>query len=63
MNYQEAKILANAMFQIRLLLSEYLGASEAPINVRAAAHLAYALHNEATELVDGNNFDTQCALE
>lgn len=64
MNDQEAKILANAVYQIRLLLSGYLGsATEAPIDVRVAAHLAYALHNEAIALVEGRGFDKERALE
>lgn len=44
----ENKILAFAVYELRLLLAGHLG-SEATADpaVRAAAHLAYALHNQA----------------
>jgi len=39
----QAKILARALYEVRLLLSGYLGSQTvADINVRQAAHLAYA---------------------
>ncbi len=59
----QAKILAQGLYQIRLLLSGYLGAeAEGDISVRIAAHLAYALHNGALALLDGQEFDEQFAL-
>jgi hypothetical protein len=55
-----AKAVALALFQIRVLLSGYLGSqNEGDISVRQAAHLAYALHNEALALVEGGGFDAE----
>jgi len=54
-----AKTVALALYQIRVLLSGYLGSqSEGDMSVRQAAHLAYALHNEALALVEGGSFDS-----
>lgn len=48
------KAVALALYQIRILLSDYLGSqNEGDIVVRQAAHLAYALHNEALAVVEG----------
>ena len=50
----QTKILAQALFEIRLLLSNYLGSdNSADLCVRLAAHLAYALHNEALSVMEG----------
>ncbi len=47
--------MAAAIYEIRLLLAEYLGShSEADTAVRLAAHLAYALHNEALHILEGD---------
>lgn len=44
----QAKVLAQAIYEIRVLLSGYLGSeNEGELPVRQAAHLAYALHNQA----------------
>lgn len=62
-NNIEDKLLAHALYQIRILLSDYLGShNEGPIEVRTAAHLAYALHNEALAVIEGKNFDVKSAL-
>jgi hypothetical protein len=54
-----AKTVALALYQIRVLLSGYLGSqNEGDMSVRQAAHLAYALHNEALALVEGGSFDS-----
>jgi len=54
------KAVALALFQIRVLLSGYLGSqNDGDIDVRQAAHLAYALHNEALALIDGGAFDAE----
>lgn len=59
----EVQLLANALYKIRLLLSSYLGSeNDAPIDVRIAAHLAYAWHNEASALIAGDGFDMDVAL-
>jgi hypothetical protein len=56
----DAKLVALALFEIRVLLSGYLGSKvDADINVRQAAHLAYALHNDALALVEGRHFDLE----
>ena len=58
------KLMAAAVYEIRILLSGYLGSNnEADTAVRLAAHLAYALHNEAlTILEDNGDFDLGAAL-
>ncbi|MDP1613526.1 MAG: hypothetical protein Q8M11_20900 [Sulfuritalea sp.] len=62
-NTTEVKVLALALHQIRVLLSPYLGSENAgPIEVRVAAHLAYALHNEALAVAEGRDFDVKAAL-
>lgn len=59
----EVQLIANALTEIRSLLSSYLGAeNDGPLEVRLAAHIAYALHNEAASLVDGNGYDVNAAL-
>ena len=60
---QQEQLLAFAIYEIRLLLANHLGgdsASELP--VRVAAHLAYALHNEADAVLQGESFDAQSAF-
>ena len=60
----EEKILAKAVFEIRLLLSGYLGSNvDADQSVRIAAHLAYALHNDALAVLAGNGFSADEALK
>jgi hypothetical protein len=62
-NTTEQNILAHALYEIRILLSPYLGANNKdPIEVRVAAHLAYALHNEALAVAEGQHFDVEAAL-
>jgi len=59
----EARLLANALYEIRSLLSPYIGSEvDAPMEVRFAAHLAYALHNEAEAITEGRSFDMNAAL-
>jgi hypothetical protein len=59
----QAKVLAQAMHEIRLLLSDYLGSENAgDLPVRQAAHLAYALHNEAASVAAGGTFDVSASL-
>ncbi|MBJ2143907.1 hypothetical protein JC796_24425 [Delftia acidovorans] len=60
----EEKILAKAVSEIRLLLSGYLGSNvDADQSVRIAAHLAYALHNDALAVLAGNGFSADEALK
>ena len=58
------QILAFAVYELRLLLAGHLGtgASSEPA-VRAAAHLSYALHNQALATLEGRTFDAAEALE
>jgi hypothetical protein len=47
-NPSEMRLLAHALFEIRVLLAGYLGSTnEGDPAVRRAADQAYALHNEA----------------
>ncbi|MDO8331936.1 MAG: hypothetical protein Q7T36_15835 [Fluviicoccus sp.] len=60
----EVKLLAHALYQMRILLSGHLGSMcKSPIEVRVAAHMAYALHNEALEIIEGRHFDVGSALK
>jgi len=63
-NDSEARLLAHALYEIRVLLSGYLGSTnEGDPVVRRAAHIAYALHNEAQAVADGRSFSPGDALE
>jgi hypothetical protein len=58
------KILAFAVFELRLLLAGHLGPDlGGEQSVRAAAHLAYALHNQALAVLEGKSYDTAQAVE
>ena len=60
----QTQILAFAVYQLRLLLANHLGSTTAADPaVRAAAHLAYALHNQALSVLEGKPFDTSEAIE
>lgn len=49
------RLFAATIFEIRTLLSRYIGANnEQDVDVRLAAHLAYALHNEALAVLEEN---------
>lgn len=62
-NLDQGKIMAFAVFELRLLLAGHLGnAGHGEPAVRAAAHLAYALHNQALAVLEGKSFDTAEAL-
>nr|MBA2281517.1 hypothetical protein [Acidimicrobiia bacterium] len=59
----QAKLLAQAVYEIRLLLGGYLGSTNpGKLEVRQAAHLAYALHNEALSVLHGREFDPTAAI-
>lgn len=60
---EQAELLAKAVYEIRLLLSGYVGsqASGDP-EVRAAAAIAYALHNFALSTIEGQSFDVSEAM-
>jgi hypothetical protein len=56
-NEMQMRILAQAVLEVRVLLSEYLGDAGADVSVRTAAHLAYALHEDASAILAGRSFD------
>jgi hypothetical protein len=59
----ETKLIADALYEIRTVLSMCLGSeNDAPTAVRFEAHLAYAPHNEAAALAEGTSFDVNDAL-
>ena len=63
-NRDQAKIIALALYKIRLLLSGYLGSeNDGDMAVRQAAHLAYALHNQALAVLDDKSFDVLDAIK
>lgn len=58
MSDQNSQLLALSLVEIRTLLAGYLGSTnEVSIEVRIAAHLAYALHNEAESVCKGASYD------
>ena len=59
----QADILAFAVLELRQLLSSHLGSGETDDPpARAAAHLAYALHNHAIAVLEGRSFDPADAV-
>ena len=59
----QEQLLAFAIYEIRLLLAGHLGNGEvADPAVKIAAHLAYALHNQADAILQGGTFDPQQGL-
>ena len=62
---EQFKLMSAAIYEIRVLLSGYLGSeSRGDPCVRLAAHLAYALHNQAEGVIDGKlNFDLEATHE
>ncbi|PBP94037.1 hypothetical protein [Pseudomonas congelans] len=57
MQTDQTKLLALALLEIRTLLADYLGRDvTAPMSVRVAAHIAYALHNEAEAAYNNADF-------
>lgn len=62
-NIDQIKILAFAVYELRLLLAGHLGSNAGgEPSVRAAAHLAYALHNQALAILEGRSFDPEKAV-
>jgi len=60
----QSKILAFALFELRLLLAGHLGPeSNSEPAIKAAAHLAYALHNQAIAVLEGKSFNPTEAIE
>ncbi|GFM82597.1 hypothetical protein PSCICN_32890 [Pseudomonas cichorii] len=62
MQTDQTKLLALALLEIRGGLADYLGSDvDAPISVRVAAHIAYALHNEAEAAYNNADFQIEHA--
>ncbi|CAD0304809.1 hypothetical protein ABQZ69_05245 [Xanthomonas sp. WHRI 8391] len=58
MTATQEQLFAFALYEIRYLLAGHLGSQrESDLSVRAAAHLAYAMHNEAETVLHGGAFD------
>ena len=56
-------LIAAALYEVRLLFAPYLGSENtAELPIRIAAHLAYALHNDAETLLHGKSFQVGAAL-
>jgi len=59
----QSKILAFAIYEIRQLLSGHLGSDyEGDQCVNLAAHLSYALHNQALAVLEGKSFNAADAV-
>ncbi|WP_018925620.1 hypothetical protein [Pseudomonas umsongensis] len=57
MQSDQTRLLALGLLEIRALLADYLGSEvDAPMSVRIAAHMAYALHNEAEAVYNTADF-------
>ncbi|WP_204524156.1 hypothetical protein [Corticimicrobacter populi] len=56
----QEQVLAFAIYEIRQLLAQHLGndGTSDPA-IRAAAHLAYALHNQASAILEGKHVNAQ----
>ena len=64
MSSPEARLFAHALYEIRVLLAGYLGSANAgDPAVRCAAHLAYALHDEALALTEGRSVSIDKAVD
>ncbi|WP_455924677.1 hypothetical protein [Pseudomonas putida] len=62
MQTDQTRLLALALLEIRELLADYLGSNVvAPMSVRVAAHIAYALHNEAETAYNNADFQVEYA--
>jgi hypothetical protein len=59
---REKKLLAAAVFELRILLASHLHPDDRS-TAGTAARLAYALHNEALAVLEGRPFDLVHALD
>ncbi len=63
MQTDQTRLLALTLLEIKTLLGDYLGSDvDAPMSVRIAAHLAYAVHNEAEAVYGHEDFRLECAV-
>jgi hypothetical protein len=61
MSSADTKLFAMAIYELRVLLSGVAG-PDAPYEVQFAWRLAYALHNDALAVVEGQDVDIDGAL-
>lgn len=57
----EKRLMAAAVYELRVLLASYIGSDEPPA-IRAPAEFAYALHNQALAILEGKPVDVPAAL-
>ncbi|MCR8648272.1 hypothetical protein E4413_12060 [Leptospira interrogans] len=57
------QVLAYVVFEIRCLLSSYVRNENTKLELRQAADLAYAFHNDALAIIEGKSFDVKEAIE
>jgi hypothetical protein len=61
-NNLELRLFAAALYQIRVLLAEHIGArTNEPVS--AAAELAYVLHNDALNVLAGDSINVPLTLQ
>ena len=58
----EKRLLAAAVYELRVLLSEHINPDDQS-PAASAALLAYALHNQALAILDGKSIDVAKALD
>jgi hypothetical protein len=57
-NEEKLKVFAQTLYEIRLLLSHHLGnKNQSMVSESIAAHLAYAVHNEAVAVIENRPED------
>jgi hypothetical protein len=62
----QLKIMAQAVYELRGLLGNYLGNKDPEVQSESvSAHLAYALHNEALAIIEDRpeDFDVDIAIK
>lgn len=62
----QVKILAQAVYELRILLSNHLGNKDKEeLREAVSAHLAFALHNDALAIIEDrpNDFDIDEAIK
>ena len=60
----QARVLDFVVYELRLLLADHLGKdSDAEPSVKSAAHLVYALHNQALAALEGKSFEIDEAIK
>ena len=60
---EQEKVLAFTVYELGVLLAEHADSTHSDPGVRAAAHLANAVHKQAFAALGGEPFDCEQALE